>query len=351
MTAVHFLDATHAFAIGPNTLLGSSDAGATWTSQAISLRQRLHWIDCADPKTCVLTVAGGAQLVRTTDGGATSSTITTPRARRSSAPRTRRRRAWSASASAARRSPPTTAARRSRAPAATSAASTRGCAAARPASSMRRASNGTLAISSDGGASWGTLATQTSANLIDVVVRLGVDRLRARRDGRAAARRPTAGTSWRTLDPGTSTPADSGRGGRQQLGAARRAGRACYRSVAGGRFNPVGGRAVASGARVRSRRRRRGRRSRSATHADPLHQRRRELDAHCGCRSRTGRATRAIAIRERVVHRRARTGCCSTAAAGCGARANGGRSWTELLSTGTSSATGVALRAIRRTLS
>ncbi|HEX8714100.1 MAG TPA: hypothetical protein VF706_00910, partial [Solirubrobacteraceae bacterium] len=74
--SVHFLDATHAYAIGPQTLLSTADGGATWTAQPIGAGNSFNSIDCATTTTCVLTVAGGDHLVRTSDGGATSSTTT-----------------------------------------------------------------------------------------------------------------------------------------------------------------------------------------------------------------------------------------------------------------------------------
>ena len=77
VTAVHFLDTEHAFAIGSNTLLSSVDGGRTWSAQSIGRGNSFNSIDCADPMTCVLTVTAGDHLVRTTDGGATAS-VTTP---------------------------------------------------------------------------------------------------------------------------------------------------------------------------------------------------------------------------------------------------------------------------------
>jgi photosystem II stability/assembly factor-like uncharacterized protein len=68
-------DATTIYAIGNATLLRSDDAGATFTKQAFGAGQTLTSIGCADPNLCLITTAKG-ELNRTTDGGATATPIT-----------------------------------------------------------------------------------------------------------------------------------------------------------------------------------------------------------------------------------------------------------------------------------
>ncbi len=77
VTAIHFVDAKDAYAIGPNTLLRTSNGGETWEAQKIAAGKEFNSIDCASATECILTVAAGNQLVKTTDGGATDTVKTT----------------------------------------------------------------------------------------------------------------------------------------------------------------------------------------------------------------------------------------------------------------------------------
>jgi photosystem II stability/assembly factor-like uncharacterized protein len=72
---VYRFDATTLYAIGAETLLRSTDAGLTWTKQAFGAGLTLTSIHCAEVSTCLLTTSKG-ELDRTTDGGATATTIT-----------------------------------------------------------------------------------------------------------------------------------------------------------------------------------------------------------------------------------------------------------------------------------
>jgi len=243
VTTVHFLDGQHAFAIGPNTLLSSADGGSTWTSQSIGQGNSFNSIDCANAMTCVLTVATGDHLVRTADGGATASVTTPSSATILGAAYTSPTRVVGVGSGGA------------------VVVSNDGGATFATGSSdiggqyfrlrggpgglvYAPGANGVLAISTNGGATWGTLATQTSANLVDVSFASAT--VGYALDATGGLQLTTnAGSSWKTLDPGTSTPADA---------VAAVAGNAVllvgpvgiFRSVAGGRFNPVSGPAVAS---------------------------------------------------------------------------------------------------------
>jgi photosystem II stability/assembly factor-like uncharacterized protein len=241
VTAVHFVDSTHAFAIGPNTLLSTADGGATWTAQPSGHGNSFSSIDCTNPMTCVMTVAAGDHLVRTADGGATAS-ITTP----SSAT------ILGAAYSSATR---------------VVGVGTRGAIVASndggvnftPGSSdiggqyfrlrsgpaglvYAPGTKGVLAISSNGGASWSTLATQTSADLRDVSFASSTTGYALDVNG-GLQLTSNGGASWRTLDPGTSSPASAVAAVSENsvvlVGPV-----GVFRSVAGGRFNPVSGAAV-----------------------------------------------------------------------------------------------------------
>jgi photosystem II stability/assembly factor-like uncharacterized protein len=68
-------DATTIYAVGAGTLLRSTDNGATFTKQVFGAGLTLTSIGCADPNLCLITTSKG-ELDRTTDGGATATTIT-----------------------------------------------------------------------------------------------------------------------------------------------------------------------------------------------------------------------------------------------------------------------------------
>jgi photosystem II stability/assembly factor-like uncharacterized protein len=73
---VWFLNAQNGFAVGPNTLLATTDGGKTWHARAGAANQDLTSIRCIDLNTCLMTTAKGDKLLRTTDGGATVTEIT-----------------------------------------------------------------------------------------------------------------------------------------------------------------------------------------------------------------------------------------------------------------------------------
>jgi len=73
--SLYRFDATTIYGIGAGTLLRSVDNGQTFTKQAFGAGQTLTSIGCADASTCLITTAQGA-LNRTTDGGATATPIT-----------------------------------------------------------------------------------------------------------------------------------------------------------------------------------------------------------------------------------------------------------------------------------
>jgi photosystem II stability/assembly factor-like uncharacterized protein len=335
--SVHFVDATHAFAIGTKTLIASADGGQTWTTAAIGAANTFNSIDCTDPKTCVLTVAGGDHLVRTTDGGATSSVITP-----SSAPilgaayssSTRVVGVGTAGTTVVSDDGGATFASASHDIGGQYTRLNRG-----PAGLVYAAgANGTLAISRDGGATWTTLATQTSARLVDVSFASATTGYALDATG-GLQLTTNGGTSWRTLDPGTSTPANTvaavGAGSVLLVGPV-----GVYRSVGGGRFNPVGGR-VAGKARV--------------TDVDVAGSTAFAFGGRTLIRSANGGAT-WTALRLPLTNRKGRSRitilCVSFLNAAQGLlldqtgrlwqTRNGARSWSEVLSTGTSSASSVS---------
>jgi photosystem II stability/assembly factor-like uncharacterized protein len=73
---VGFLDSQNGFAVGPSTLLATTDGGKVWKSRAGAANQDLTSIRCSDVNTCLMTTAKGDKLLRTTDGGETVTEIT-----------------------------------------------------------------------------------------------------------------------------------------------------------------------------------------------------------------------------------------------------------------------------------
>ena len=60
------------YAVGPGTLLRSTDRGATWRLRPAAEGEDVTSIKCASPQLCLMTVANGEAILRTEDGGATA---------------------------------------------------------------------------------------------------------------------------------------------------------------------------------------------------------------------------------------------------------------------------------------
>jgi photosystem II stability/assembly factor-like uncharacterized protein len=76
VTHLYYIDSMNAYATGPSTLLRTTDGGSTWKSRPAGAGNNLTSIRCSDPNTCLLTVAAGDKLLRTSDGGASTTAIT-----------------------------------------------------------------------------------------------------------------------------------------------------------------------------------------------------------------------------------------------------------------------------------
>src|SRR4051812_46123949 len=202
VTRVTMLDASNGYAVGPDTLLRTTDGGKTWARRPAGTGQSLTSIRCATTDTCLLTVTGGDRLLRTTDAGATATSITA---------------ATQAINAAAFASP-------SRVVAGGAAGATVvsddggvnytavGSDIGGTYTALRRGADaqtayalgiaGQLARTSDGGASWKALAVPTSGDLRDVS--FSTADVGYALDGRGGLfRTANGGQSWQTLDPGT----------------------------------------------------------------------------------------------------------------------------------------------------
>jgi photosystem II stability/assembly factor-like uncharacterized protein len=199
---VVFLDATNGYAVGSGTLLKTDDGGKTWKAQPAGTGRDLTSIDCADLKTCLLTTTKGDVLLRTADGGATATEITP-----SSQP------IYAAGFASATR---VSAVGFSGATVVSddggvnytpishaiggSYTSLRGGPSA--SSALAIGTRGALALTSDAGRTWTTLAVPTSSDLIDSVFATpGTGYALDARGG--LFKTSNAGTTWQTLDTGT----------------------------------------------------------------------------------------------------------------------------------------------------
>jgi photosystem II stability/assembly factor-like uncharacterized protein len=207
VTSVHFVDENNGYAIGPGTLIRTTDGGETWKQQPIAAGNSFSSIDCSSAKACLLTVTAANELIETEDGGATDIVKTT-----SSSP----------IYSAAYASP-------SRIVAvgeggATVLSSDGGATFTSVSADvggqygrLRRGpgamllapgAHGDLAISQNGGQSWQVIATQTSQELVDVA--FGTPSIGYALDASGGLQRTNnGGASWQTLSPGTSGHASS----------------------------------------------------------------------------------------------------------------------------------------------
>jgi photosystem II stability/assembly factor-like uncharacterized protein len=338
VTRVAMLDASNGYAVGPDTLLRTTDGGKTWARRPAGTGQSLTSIRCATTDTCLLTVTGGDRLLRTTDAGATATSITA---------------ATQAINAAAFASP-------SRVVAGGAAGATVvsddggvnytavGSDIGGTYTALRRGAEagtayalgvaGQLARTSDGGASWKALAVPTSGGLRDASFS-GADVGYALDDRGGLFRTANGGQSWQTLDPGTTAAprALAAPAGDTVLVAGPTGVR---RQVGGGRFDAVSDRDVArarldrldtgsgvvaaSGPQALAVSPDRGRTWRKVALPNPTHRRRNPL--------RLRDADVIDARRAFVLDATGRVWSTQS----------GGRRWTEIAATGTDQAIGLA---------
>jgi photosystem II stability/assembly factor-like uncharacterized protein len=239
VSRLYFFDEHNGYAIGYNTLLRTTDGGESWEAEPIAAGNAFSSIDCATATTCLLTVTAGNQLVETTDGGATDTVKTTSSSLLYSAAYATPTQIVAVGQNGA------------------TVLSSDGGATFTPASAdiggtysrlrlgpggmlLAPGRGGNLAISTTAGQTWQVIATQTSQELVDVA--FGTTSLGYALDAKGGLQRTSnGGASWQTLSPGTSVPARAvvalGANTVLLIGPA-----GISRAVNGGAFQPIGGR-------------------------------------------------------------------------------------------------------------
>ena len=238
VTQLYRFDASTIYAIGPSTLLRSTDGGVTFQKRPFGEGLRLTSIRCADAQTCLITTDKG-ELNRTVDAGSTATPITA-----SSVPL-----AGAAYASTARAVAVGVAGR--------TVVSDYGGSnyvpiggdigggffrlreGPTPTSAFAPGAKGEVAFTADGGATWKVASVSTSSDLVDtswpdLKTGYAIDR----RGG--LFRTANGGVSWSTLSPGAGAPANAVialAGGDVLLFGPR----GVKRATGGGEFNSVSG--------------------------------------------------------------------------------------------------------------
>jgi photosystem II stability/assembly factor-like uncharacterized protein len=273
VTSVHFVDAKHGYAIGPETLLRTSTGGEKWEALPALHGIAFNSIDCASVTTCVLTVNGGNELVETTEKPETTehtehTELTEHTEHTEHTEMTERGLALSVKTASSALLFGAGYASSSQIVAVGAGGATvlsgDGGATFTPSSAdiggeygklrlgpggilLAPGARGNLAISTNNGQSWQVLGTQTSRELADaafVSPTLGY----ALDVGGGLQRTTNGGGSWQTLNAGTSKPARAIVAFPSNtvllIGPV-----GVSRAVGGGRFSPVGGK-VAFGAHL-----------------------------------------------------------------------------------------------------
>lgn len=243
VTAVHFVDAKNAYAIGPDTLLRSTNGGETWEAQKIAAGTDFNSIDCASVTECILTVTAGNELVKTTDGGASDSVKTTSSSLIYGAAYATATQIVAVGASGA-----TVLSGDGGATFAPSSADIGGeyshLRAGPDGLVLAPGAKGDFARSANDGQSWQVIDTQTSAELADVA--FSTPQLGYALDVNGGLQQTdNGGASWQTLNPGTTAPARAlvalGTRAVLLIGPV-----GIHRAIDGGRFEPVTGKAATS---------------------------------------------------------------------------------------------------------
>jgi photosystem II stability/assembly factor-like uncharacterized protein len=218
LSALAFVTGTTAYAVGANsTMLKSTDEGKTWSALALSLpggtpAQSLTGISCSDIMHCLLATAPAAAgntnaLVRTTDGGATGALVSPSQQNLLSV-------AFSTSSNAVAvgQAGATVLSSDGGTTFPTQISSRLGAPFSRlirlgssPTDAYVPGPAGEIAASTNGGVSWGLLRVPTSAELVDVAFPTPEAGYAANSDG-TVFRTATSGLTWSILSSGGGAP-------------------------------------------------------------------------------------------------------------------------------------------------
>jgi photosystem II stability/assembly factor-like uncharacterized protein len=246
VTAIHFVDAKNAYAIGPDTLLRTSDGGEKWEAQKIAPGNDFKSIDCASASECILTVTSGNELIETSDGGVTDSVKTTSSSLIYGVAYASPTQVVAVGESGA--TVLSSDAGATFTPSSADIGGEYGRLRAGPGGIvLAPGAGGDFAMSANGGQSWQVISTQTSAQLTDVA--FSTPQIGYALDVNGGLQQTNdGGASWQTLNPGTTAPARAmvalGTRVVLLLGPV-----GIHRAVGGGRFEAVTGK-VASSAHV-----------------------------------------------------------------------------------------------------
>jgi photosystem II stability/assembly factor-like uncharacterized protein len=206
-----FVDAMDGFAVGNGSLfLRTTDGGTTWTERPLGTAPPvdLTQVRCATPQLCVIATGSGTQLLRTTDAGETFSVVTP-----STAPIFTAAFASPARVVAGGQNGATVVssdAGMTFAPigGALPGVFRRVIAGAAPGSAFATGNDGALARTTDGGRTWTRGSVSTSEDVLDAAFPTPTDGFALDVSG-GLFRTADAGAHWKTLDPGTTAPAQA----------------------------------------------------------------------------------------------------------------------------------------------
>ncbi len=337
VSSVYFVDEKTGYAVGPDTLLRTIDGGEKWTAEPIAAANNLTAIACATANRCVLTVSAGNELIETTDGGDTDTVKTTSSSLIYGAAY-----ANATDIVAVGESGATVLSSNSGAtftPASADIGGSYSRLREGPGPMLLAAgADGNFAMSTNFGETWKVIATQTSQELIDVSFATPLIGYALDASG-GLQMTSNGGASWQTLSPGTAMPSSGvlavGEHAVLLFGPV-----GISRAVGGGAFAPLGGAVArarlsdydvsgstvfAFGAGTHTLIRSSDEGARWSTVRVPLSRR----------PSRHQRASAGVALRS-VAFTSGQQGMLLDTQGRLWATSNGGRSWRQELSTGTS---------------
>jgi photosystem II stability/assembly factor-like uncharacterized protein len=206
---VVFVDTLDGFAVGNGGLfLSTTDGGTTWTPRATGSQMDLTQVRCATPQLCVVATAPGTQLLRTSDGGQTFAILTPSTAPIFTAAFATPTRVVAGGESGATVVSADAGLTFSPVGGALSGAFRRVIAGAVPGSAFATGNDGALARTTDGGKSWTRGSVSTSEDVLDVAFPTLTDGFALDVSG-GLFRTSDGGGHWKTLDPGTTAPAQA----------------------------------------------------------------------------------------------------------------------------------------------